>query len=106
MSENYMNTKCLELFRYQAGTTVNLSQGYWLSSRCAYYDTLSPSDFRYMIFNVSNGVVKASQLYVSSSRNDSDSYAIRPVVEIDLSKVRIGATGDGSSDSPYSITAR
>lgn len=34
------------------------------------------------------------------------SYAMRPVVEIDLTKVNVGQSGDGSSTSPYSIEAK
>ena len=36
----------------------------------------------------------------------SQGRAIRPIVEIDLTKVNVGLTGDGSSSTPYSITAK
>lgn len=36
----------------------------------------------------------------------SFSYAIRPVVEIDFSKVIVGETGTGTSSDPYSIAAK
>ena len=32
--------------------------------------------------------------------------ALRPVVEIDLSKVNVGLTGDGGENTPYSIEAK
>ena len=32
--------------------------------------------------------------------------AIRPMIEIPLNKVTLGATGEGTSSSPYSLTAK
>ena len=55
---------------------------------------------------MSNGTVNADYLYNSGVGINYLNCALRPVVEIDLSKVDVGVTGDGSKYSPYSITAR
>ena len=49
----------------------------------------------------------ASNLCSSGSNdNNSGSCAVRPVVEIDLSKASVGATGSGTAGDPYSIVAK
>lgn len=50
--------------------------------------------------------VDARVLWDGSQPSASRANAIRPVVEIDLSKVNVGATGDGGVDTPYSIEAK
>ena len=75
----------------------------WLASRCVSFNS-GYAEFR--ICYVSGGTVDASYLYGSYNSNYSNSYAVRPVVEIDLSKVNVGLTGDGNADTPYSIEAK
>ena len=58
------------------------------------------------IGDVDNSLVFNSWLFFTGGYGIFDSYAIRPVVEIDLTKVNVGLTGDGSSSSPYSIEAK
>lgn len=104
MSINYMTPKYLELFIYKPGTTSYLN-GYWLASRCTTYND---SYIYFRISSVENGKTSAGTLYYNDNDYNSNgySYAIRPVVEINLSKVNIGITGDGSRDNPYSIEAK
>ena len=79
------------------------STRYWLASRCVDWDGTRA---KFRIFHVIDGIVDAQNLYRSNDFGGSYGYAVRPVVEIDLSKVNIGLTGDGSSSSPYSITVK
>ena len=80
----------------------------WIASRCAGYGMTDDDGWYWYIFHIRNATVDGYNLY-SSTYEDSEpsySYAVRPVVEIDLTKVYLGETGDGSSTSKYSITAR
>ena len=105
LSTSYLNENQLEVLRYKPETTTNLSN-YWIATRCASYDD-SDEELEFRIFCLLSGKVDAFWFFDSYyNSNGSRSYAIRPVVEIDLSKVRIGVTGDGTSNSPYSITDR
>ena len=55
------------------------------------------------------GTIDSTRLFSSYGTKSNIDYvkkALRPIVEIDLSKVNIGLTGNGSSDSPYSIEAK
>lgn len=75
----------------------------WLASRCVYLD----SDMaHYAMFYINADVVNAYYLYYSLDRNLSFNYALRPVVEIDLTKANVGETGDGGENTPYSIEAK
>ena len=104
----FMDSMYIELFRYQTGTTTDLTYPYWLASRCVPYEDVIMGDrsFYFCMFFVSSGTVDARWLYDSNGNNDSASYAVRPVVEIDLSKASVGATGSGTSSDPYSIVAK
>ena len=97
MSSSYMNQKYVTLF--------NCSEANWLASRCVDYNS-SSSWFYFGLFFVSGGNVDAYALYYSDGDTNNYSYAVRPLVEIDLTKANIGATGDGGSDTPYSITVK
>ena len=46
------------------------------------------------------------ELYGSLNIVNIENHVLRPIIEIDLSKVNIGATGDGESETPYSINAK
>lgn len=102
ISSSFMDSIYLQLFRYEPGTMNDLS-GYWLASRCT---NLVESTAAFRMFYVSEGTLDAFNLYYSINGPSNTSYALRPVVEIDLSKVNVGVTGDGSKYSPYSTTAR
>ena len=104
ISESYMTSEYLDLFRYKPGTTDNLDS-YWFASRCVQYDS-DNNRFRLGLFEVKSGKVDAEIIYNSKNQANVINAALRPVVEIDLSKVNVGVTGDGSKYSPYSITAR
>ena len=96
--------------RYMSSTYVNMfnnGTNYWLASRCVSYDSFVRY-FNFSMFEVSEyGDVISYDLYRSSNYSDSSYYtSVRPVVEIDLSKVNIGLTGDGSKNSQYSIEAK
>ena len=112
MTSEYVSPTYLELFVYNPGTTAYLDQDYWIASRCAQY-FYGTSSFHFGMFYIgesmgNGGFLRGSRLYESDSTAGavSFSYAIRPCVNIDLSKVNVGLTGDGSSGSPYSITAK
>ena len=79
-----------------------------LASRCVRFNNVDISNywFSFRMFYVDGGTVDAGWLYDSRGPTGRDSYAVRPVVEIDLSKANVGATGDGSSGNAYSITAK
>ena len=97
MSTSYMTATYYSMFVLENSTT------YWLASRCV---DLSSSTANFRVFFVSGDAVGARWLYDSGSRHDAASFAVRPVVEINLSKVNIGLTGDGGENTPYSIEAK
>ena len=106
MGSNYFDDNYLELFIYQPGTKTNLNDIYWLASRCVEKTSIT---FNFSISYIGNGTLDAEWLYESSSPQNSinnTSHSIRPVVEIDLTKVNVGLTGDGGVDTPYSIEAK
>lgn len=83
------------------GTTDHAT--YWLASRCVEDDR----DYYYFsMFRVYSGTVDANHLFNSHTSTNKYSNAVRPVVDMDLSRVYIGVTGTGESSSPYSIQAR
>ncbi len=78
----------------------------WLASRCMNVDG-GAGLIQFCMFYISSYTVDdANYLFRSDYSYKSFNYAIRPVVEIDLSKVNVGVTGDGSSTSPFSIEAK
>ena len=79
------------------------SSSAWLASRCA---SLNGNPMSFYIFAVSSNNVYGVELFVSYGHGNGYDIHIRPVVEIDLTKASVGATGDGSSNNPYSITAK
>ena len=96
MSSSYMNQKYVTLF--------NCSPTSWLASRCVNFYSEAVG---FLMFYVSGGTVDAGWLYYSHSIfDDNASYAVRPVVEIDLTKVNVGLTGDGGAETPFSIEAK
>ena len=96
MSTSYMNSTYVNIFTN--------SSTYWIASRCVSFNS---KNAYFRMFRVSDGTVDAVDLlYVSGDANLGHGIAVRPVVEIDLTKVNVGLTGDGSSSSPYSIEAK
>lgn len=95
MSTSTMNNQTyVELF--------NDSYSYWLASRCVEY--YAPSSYFYFdMFFVSGETISNEWLFYSYDSAGAWNLAIRPVVEIDLSKVNIGLTGDGEANTPFSI---
>ena len=108
MSTSYMDPAFLELFRYQAGAETNLSN-YWIATRCLNMMDWEDGSamFRWGLFCVESGSVSYKMLYWDDNAiTASWAYALRPIVDINLSKVTVGLSGDGSSGSPYSIDAK
>ena len=99
MSTSYMTPAYYEVLYYQASNV----DSYWLASRCV---DLSSYYALFGVFYVSGGTVGASNLYYSSNDNVSYSYAVRPVVEIDLTSASVGESGSGTREDPYSIVAK
>ena len=56
MTTSYMDSKYLELFRYKAGTTSNLTEAYWVASRCIEFGENSDDEtwLGFCIFYVKN----------------------------------------------------
>ena len=99
---NYMDISYVELFRYEPTEWTDL-KGYWLASRCVDLDSAN-ANFR--MFYVSGGTVGAYYLYDSRNGSNSVSYAVRPVVEIDLTSASVGESGSGTREDPYSIRSK
>ena len=75
----------------------------WLASRCV---QLGSNNAFYEIFYIDNNIVDASWVYYSTDLAYRHSYAIRPIVEIDLTKVNVGVTGTGADGDGYSLTLK
>ena len=105
MDAAYMNSTYIEIFTYkQLPEDDDPTDRYWLASRgvCFYYSTAN-----FFMEGVEENDLSSKTMLGSDGRPADDmGYDIRPVVEIDLTKVNIGLTGNGSSSSPYSITAK
>ena len=100
-------------YSFEMSTTTMHAQSYidlfnsstttWLASRCVNF---SSSDTYFRIFYITNVTIDAHALYISNNYASVASNALRPVVEIDLSKVYVGETGSGADGDAYSIVAR
>ena len=101
ITPSYVDSTYLQILRYKPGTTENY-EGYWVSSRCAYSDN---SNAYFRMFYISEGILNATDLYKSDLTSTNAVYALRPIIEIDRSKVTLGTSGDGSKYSPYTLTA-
>ena len=98
MSSSYMNQKYVTLF--------NCSPASWLASRCV---NLNSNFAHFRMFYVSGGDVDADSSYHSGNGTSiisKDRCAVRPVVEIDLTKVNVGLTGTGAENDGYSLTLK
>ena len=95
MSSSYMNQKYVDLFY--------CLQAAWLASRCVDY---GDGWFNFNIFFMDNSYVNSYTLYRSTGDTDNNSCAIRPIVEIDLTKVNVGVTGTGADGDGYSLTLK
>ena len=103
MSTSNMSSKYLELFANKKGSVTTPRTAYWLASRCVHY---SEGVFDFRLFYVNHATIDADWLSYTDGRGLEKSYAICPVVEIDLSKVYVGETGSGADGDAYSIVAR
>lgn len=77
--------------------------GYWFASRSAHQHNEFST---YGLFYLNGAVVDAYGLYTSLNEQESFNTALRPCIEIDLTKTNIGETGTGEATSPYSIAKR
>jgi len=81
-------------------------ENYYLSSRNIglYYSTYSVFSITTMV----NGEIRnnGELFYSYGGTSTTKKYAIRPMVEIDLSIANLGQVGLGTADSPYSLEAR
>ena len=79
----------------------------WLASRSINYTRGAGFNrFRFQIAFVQDDFVDGVFLYGSSGTVRDGDRAIHPVVEINLSQVDIGLTGNGGVNTPYSIEAK
>ena len=97
MSTSYIDSIYLEILKD--------SKSYWLASRCVNCNPQNQA-FSFRMFYVSDANLDAHNLYDTLGNGTNNNYALRPIVEIDLSKVNIGETGDGSRENPYSIAQK
>ena len=78
----------------------------WIASRCVSYNN-SYSALSFRMFFIDNGTVDGViWLYDSYNYRNHYRYAIRPIVEIDLTKVNVGLTGTGAENDGYSLTLK
>ena len=95
MTSSYMNQKYVNLF---SNSAIN-----WLASRCVYFT----SDYAlFSMFYTDKRLMNAHILYYSHNGASSNSCALRPIVEIDLTKVNVGVTGTGAENDGYSLTLK
>lgn len=73
----------------------------WLASRCVEVSSIY-SYFR--VFSESNNNINAGWLYGSNDSMSTPRGALRPIITIDLNSVII--EGEGTTDSPYTITKK
>lgn len=76
----------------------------WLSSRGGLFDAGYQEYFT--MYQMNTYGVSAGCVMSIRGNFTAPSLRLRPVVEVDLNNVHIGITGTGTSDSPYSISAR
>ena len=97
ISNSYMNQNYVDLFKSSPAS--------WLASRCV---TISSDSANFEIFYIDDRTISSYWLYNSSSDDETDraGYAIRPIVEIDLTKVNVGVTGTGAENDGYSLTLK
>ena len=99
MSSSYMNQKYVTLFSCYPTS--------WLASRCVSCDSVIA---RFDMFDVRGGDVVASTMFnsydLTYDYTDDRSFTVRPVVEIDLTKVNVGVTGTGADGDGYSLTLK
>ena len=79
------------------------STPYFLASRCVSLDGELAS---FRIFFVADDYLSSVHLFASDNSNQYTASKLRPIVEIDLTKVNVGLTGDGSADTPFSIETK
>ena len=75
----------------------------WLASHCVEHNGMSA--FYFSLFFMDIRRLNRDSLCGGLGFTER-SHDFRPIVEIDLTKVNVGLTGDGSSNNPYSITAK
>jgi len=100
MTEDNMNK---EVGKGKLYTTLfsNLNGNQWLASRCV---TIGNSYAEFYIFATAGSQVTQFYLYNTDNSMRQDYCTLRPIVTIDLKNVKL--EGEGSNDSPYTITKR
>ena len=82
---------------------IDNHSAYWSASRCV----IGSSFPSFQLFAISNGNVEANMLYgIDNGSFNSPISATRPMIEVDLTKIVIGATGSGTNTSPYSMALK
>ena len=92
----YMEQKYLD--------TLNIENelNYWIATRCMKYDDI----FNFELFCINTNQINTITLYTSGGGPRHESLDIRPIVEIDLTKVNVGLTGTGAENDGYSLTLK
>ena len=112
-SQTISNTGRQTVYSYKISTTYMLqiylellktNIGNWIASRCVDF---GGNDATFHMFYIEDITIDVVWLYDSgNSSYDDNSYAIRPIVEIDLTKVNVGITGTGTENDGYSLTLK
>ncbi len=77
---------------------------YFVASRCVSYVN---GGAYFQVFGISNGEVRNWSFWNTNGDTISGiQNSIRPMIEVDLSKVTIGITGSGTASSPYSMVKK
>ena len=98
--DNNIDSEYVELFGYKPGTTEYL-ENYWIASR---WNRPWMATMEYGLFAIGESTINGNERYFSELWNSSNTMHIRPIVEIPISSVVIGAKGDGASaGTAYSI---
>ncbi len=100
----YMESIYVDIFSYKAGSTEEIDDCWIFASRCVDFNMDRSVFFSFFIGG--SEWIDLHDIYYSTDDVDPASYELRPVVEIDLSKVKIGERGTGAADDAYSIVAK
>ena len=76
---------------------------YWAASRCVGHIN---SYVGFSMYSVYRGTVLVSWLFASDGHAYNYTYAVRPVVEVNLDSIVVGGTGSGTNTNPYSIAKK
>lgn len=96
--QNIGSNEYLSMFSSTHANNVN----YWIASRCIDFDETA-NEANYNVYVAGYSGVNSNVLYRSNDTSEVQSNVIRPVVEIDMTNLKVGETGAGTIGAPYRI---